>query len=141
MNSKKDRQGKLISDKDRLTSFGHFLRSSSLDELPQLFNILKGDMSFIGPRPLLVKYLPLYNEKQARRHKLRPGMTGWAQVNGRNTISWQEKFDFDVYYVDHVSLRLDMRIFWLTIKKVLQRRDINSPNSATMEPFQGNSVS
>lgn len=117
---------------------GRFVRSISLDELPQLFNVLKGDMSLIGPRPLLPQYLPLYSEKQAKRHDVRPGITGWAQVNGRNAISWQRKFEYDVWYVDHLSFVLDMKILFLTIKKVFIREGINSSTSATMELFTGN---
>jgi undecaprenyl phosphate N,N'-diacetylbacillosamine 1-phosphate transferase len=137
MNDKRSQDGKLLPDKERLTSFGKFIRSTSLDELPQLLNVIKGDMSLIGPRPLLVKYLPLYTTEQFRRHDVRPGMTGWAQVNGRNAISWEEKFKLDVWYVDNQSFLLDFRIFILTIKKVLFREDINSNNSATIEAFNG----
>lgn len=138
MNEKRDANGNLLSDSDRLTPIGRFVRSTSLDELPQLLNVLKGDMSLIGPRPLLVKYLPLYNKEQARRHEVRPGITGWAQVNGRNAISWEEKFKLDVWYVDNVSFALDMKILWMTVKNVLQRKDISAANHATMEAFKGN---
>lgn len=138
MTDARDSTGRLLPDMDRLTSAGRFIRSTSLDELPQLLNVLKGDMSLIGPRPLLVKYLPLYNERQARRHEVKPGITGWAQVNGRNTISWQERFELDVYYVDHLSFWLDLKILLLTIKNVLKREGINAKGSATMEAFKGN---
>ncbi|HOA79939.1 MAG TPA: sugar transferase [Defluviitaleaceae bacterium] len=137
MTDEKDEKGELLPDEIRLTKFGRFLRSTSLDELPELFNILKGDMSIIGPRPLLVQYLPLYNEHQKRRHEVRPGLSGWAQVNGRNAISWEEKFDFDIEYVDHVSFILDCKIVFMTIKKVLKREGISSETSVTMEPFKG----
>jgi undecaprenyl phosphate N,N'-diacetylbacillosamine 1-phosphate transferase len=138
MNDKKDLNGKLLPDKERLTPIGQFVRSTSMDELPQLINVLKGDMSLIGPRPLLVKYLPLYNEKQSRRHEVRPGITGWAQVNGRNAISWEQKFDYDLWYVNNLCLQLDLKILLLTIKKVLIREGINANNSVTTEPFKGN---
>lgn len=138
MNDKKDAQGNLLPDAERLTSIGKFVRKTSLDEIPQLLNVLKGDMSLIGPRPLLVSYLPLYNDFQNRRHEVRPGITGWAQVNGRNAISWQEKFKYDVYYVDHISFKLDMKILWMTFKKVIKREGISSDTSATMEFFTGN---
>lgn len=138
MNDKKDANGELLSDAERLTPIGAFVRKTSLDEIPQLINVLKGDMSLIGPRPLLVQYLPLYNQKQFRRHEVRPGITGWAQVNGRNAISWGQKFDFDVWYVDHVSFTLDVKIFFLTIKKVFVREGISADGQATMEPFKGN---
>lgn len=137
MTDKKDENGELLPDKDRLTSFGKLLRSTSLDELPELINMLKGDMSIVGPRPLLVKYLPLYNEKQARRHEVRPGITGYAQVRGRNAISWEEKFEYDVYYVDHVSFLGDWKIIFKTILTVLKRDGINSETAATMEEFMG----
>lgn len=129
--------GALLADEHRLTSFGAFLRSTSLDELPQLWNVLKGEMSFVGPRPLLMQYLPLYSREQARRHDVRPGITGWAQVNGRNAISWEEKFSLDVWYVDHQSLALDARIVWLTILRLLARSGINNAGSATMPAFTG----
>ncbi|WP_298632091.1 sugar transferase [uncultured Porphyromonas sp.] len=137
MTDERDAEGNLLPDAQRLTKVGQFIRKTSLDELPQLWNVLKGDMSFIGPRPLLVQYLPLYNEEQRRRHNVRPGITGWAQVNGRNTISWEQKFKLDIYYVDHLSLWLDIKIIWLTIKKVVVREGINSETSATMEDFCG----
>lgn len=138
MTDERDKEGNLLPDEKRLTRMGRFIRSISLDELPQLFNVLKGDMSLIGPRPLLPQYLPLYSEKQAKRHDVRPGITGWAQVNGRNAISWQRKFEYDVWYVDHLSFVLDMKILFLTIKKVFIREGINSSTSATMELFTGN---
>ncbi|HAM85025.1 MAG TPA: sugar transferase [Butyricimonas sp.] len=138
MTDERDKEGNLLPDEKRLTRMGRFVRSISLDELPQLFNVLKGDMSLIGPRPLLPQYLPLYSEKQAKRHDVRPGITGWAQVNGRNAISWQRKFEYDVWYVDHLSFVLDMKILFLTIKKVFIREGINSSTSATMELFTGN---
>lgn len=137
MNDRRDSNGNLLPDKDRLTRVGKFIRSTSLDELPQLFNVLIGDMSLIGPRPLLVKYLPLYNVTQARRHEVRPGITGWAQVNGRNAISWEQKFEFDVWYVDHCSFVLDLRIVLMTIQKVIKRDGISAGNEATMHPFTG----
>lgn len=137
MTDKKDKDGNLLPDDQRLTKFGKLLRSTSLDELPELFNILKGDMSIVGPRPLLVKYLPLYNEHQKHRHDVRPGFTGWAQCNGRNAISWEEKFDLDIYYVKHVSFRLDLSIIFKTIKIVFLREGISSDTSATMEEFKG----
>lgn len=130
--------GRLLPDIERLTKFGQWLRSTSLDELPELWNVLKGDMSLVGPRPLLIEYLPLYNSEQARRHEVRPGVTGWAQVNGRNAISWEEKFKLDVWYVNNHSLWLDVKILWLTIKKVLVRDDISAAGSATMPVFKGN---
>ena len=138
MNDKRDESGSLLPDAERLTRVGRFVRSTSLDEIPQLLNVIKGDMSLIGPRPLLVQYLPLYNEEQKRRHEVRPGITGWAQVNGRNAISWQQKFEYDVWYVDHVSLSLDLKIMYKTIQKVFKRDGINSDTSATMEEFKGN---
>ncbi|SDH45414.1 sugar transferase [Myroides phaeus] len=138
MNDKKDVDGNLLSDADRLTSIGSFVRKTSLDEMPQLINILKGDMSLIGPRPLLPQYLPLYNAEQARRHEVKPGITGWAQVNGRNAISWKRKFELDVYYVDHISFALDVKIFFLTIKKVFVREGISQEGQATAEAFNGN---
>ncbi len=139
MNDKRDKNGNLLPDKDRITPVGRFVRSTSMDELPQLINVLKGDMSLIGPRPLLVKYLPLYNEHQARRHEVRPGITGWTQVNGRNSISWQQKFELDIYYVENLSFWLDAKIFWLTIKKVIVREGITQEGEATTEAFRGNS--
>lgn len=138
MNDKRYNNGNLLPDAERLTPIGRFVRSTSLDELPQLINVLKGDMSLIGPRPLLVKYLPLYNEEQARRHEVRPGITGWAQVNGRNAISWEEKFKLDVWYVDNVSFAMDMKIMWMTIQNVIKRKDISAVNHATIEAFKGN---
>lgn len=138
MNDKKDVHGNLLSDAKRLTRIGAFVRKTSLDEIPQLLNVIKGDMALIGPRPLLVKYLPLYNETQKRRHEVRPGITGWAQVNGRNAISWQQKFKYDVWYVDNISLTLDIRILLLTLKKVFKREGINSNSNITMEKFEGN---
>lgn len=129
--------GQLLSDADRLTPFGHFLRASSLDELPELWNVLKGDMSLVGPRPLLMEYLPLYSPEQARRHEVRPGITGWAQVNGRNALSWEDKFKLDVWYVDHHTLWLDIKILWLTVRKVLVREGISAAGEATMSKFTG----
>lgn len=137
MTDEKDEEGHLLSDEMRLTKFGRILRSASLDELPELFNILKGDMSIVGPRPLLVKYLPLYNEHQRHRHDVRPGFTGYAQANGRNSLTWEEKFDMDVYYVNHVSLIMDIKIILKTVKAVLFREGITSGTSATMEEFRG----
>jgi undecaprenyl phosphate N,N'-diacetylbacillosamine 1-phosphate transferase len=127
-----------LKDVERLTSIGRIIRKLSLDELPQLWNVVKGEMSFVGPRPLLPKYLPLYSSEQAKRHNVRPGITGWAQVNGRNTISWEEKFKYDVYYVDHISLLLDLKVLWLTVMKVLKREGINSSENITMGEFKGN---
>ena len=138
MTDERDHAGNLLPDEKRLTNAGKFIRSTSLDELPQLINVLKGDMALIGPRPLRVHYLPLYDERQARRHEFRPGITGWAQVNGRNTISLQQRFEYDVWYVDHVSFLLDLKIFFLTIKKVFIREGISSETSVTMEDFNGN---
>lgn len=138
MTDQKDENGELLPDDVRLTSFGKMLRSTSLDELPELFNILNGDMSVVGPRPLLVKYLPLYNAHQARRHEVRPGFTGYAQVNGRNAISWEEKFDYDVAYVDHVTFLGDWKIIFQTVKTVLKREGISSETAVTMEEFKGN---
>lgn len=134
-----DAYGQLLPDELRLTRFGRFLRSTSLDELPELWNIFKGDMSIVGPRPLLVKYLPLYNEEQRHRHDVTPGLTGWAQVHGRNLCSWEEKFDYDIWYVDHVSFILDLQIIFLTVKSVLKREGISSETSETMEDFTGTS--
>lgn len=138
MNDRKDADGNLLPDADRLTPVGAFVRKTSLDEIPQLINVLKGDMAIIGPRPLLPQYLPLYNEEQKRRHKVRPGITGWAQVNGRNAISWSRKFELDVWYVDHLTFLLDMKIFFMTIKKVFVREGISQDGQATMEIFNGN---
>ncbi|MGJ0334215.1 undecaprenyl phosphate N,N'-diacetylbacillosamine 1-phosphate transferase [Aliarcobacter cryaerophilus] len=137
MTNEKDEFGNLLPDDKRLVGIGKFIRSTSLDELPQLFNVLKGEMSFVGPRPLLKEYLPLYNEKQKRRHDVKPGITGWAQVNGRNAISWEQKFDYDVWYVDNQSFWLDIKILWLTFLKVVKRSDISSSTSSTMEKFTG----
>ncbi len=137
MTDERDSSGNLLSDEQRLTPIGRFIRSTSIDELPQLINVLKGDMALIGPRPLLVQYLPLYTAEQARRHEVRPGITGWAQCHGRNAISWQEKFKLDVWYVDHISFMIDLKVIFITIKKVLSREDINSSTSATMELFDG----
>lgn len=138
MTDERDEMGNLLPDADRLTAVGKFVRSTSLDELPQLINVLKGDMALIGPRPLLPQYLPLYNKEQARRHEVRPGITGWAQVNGRNAISWSKKFELDVWYVDHCSFCLDLKIIFLTIKKVFIREGISQEGQATIEPFNGN---
>lgn len=138
MTDAKDANGELLPDAERLTKFGNFVRKTSLDEIPQLLNVLFGDMSLIGPRPLLVKYLPLYNEKQKRRHLVRPGITGWAQVNGRNAISWKQKFEYDVWYVENISFILDLKILWLTVLKVIKRDGISSDTNATMEFFEGN---
>ena len=139
MTDERDAEGNLLPDADRLTPVGKFVRSTSIDELPQLINILKGDMAFIGPRPLLEQYLPLYSEEQHRRHDVTPGMSGWAQVNGRNNISWTKKFELDVYYVDHIGPMMDIKVFFTTIKKVLFRDDINQEGGewATMDPFNG----
>ena len=138
MTDERDAEGNLLPDEKRLTKVGKFVRSTSIDELPQLINVLKGDMALIGPRPLLVQYLPLYSKEQTRRHEVRPGITGWAQVNGRNAISWTKKFELDVWYVDHCSFLLDLKILFLTIKKVFVREGISSETSVTMEPFTGN---
>ena len=138
MTDERDENGNLLPDAERLTKIGKFVRSTSLDELPQLLNVIKGDMSLIGPRPLLVQYLPLYDEKQKRRHEVRPGITGWAQVNGRNAISWEQKFEYDVWYVENISLLLDVKILFLTLKKVFVREGISSDTSTTMEEFKGN---
>lgn len=138
MTDERGPDGNLLPDAQRLTRIGRFVRSTSIDELPQLINVLKGEMSFIGPRPLLIKYLPLYSKEQSRRHHVRPGITGWAQVNGRNAISWQQKFEYDVWYVDHISAITDLEIFFLTLKKVFYREGINSDTAATMEAFKGN---
>lgn len=139
MTDERDADGNLLPDAQRLTKVGKFVRSTSIDELPQLINVLKGDMALIGPRPLLVKYLPLYSPEQMRRHEVRPGISGWAQCHGRNAISWTEKFKLDVWYVDHVSLMTDLKVIFITIKNVLMRKDINNEGgkSATMEPFNG----
>lgn len=137
MTDERDAEGKLLPDAQRLTKVGKFVRSTSIDELPQLINVLKGDMALIGPRPLLPKYLPLYSPEQARRHEVRPGISGWAQCHGRNAISWAEKFKLDVWYVDHCTLWTDIRVIFITIKNVIARKDINNDNSATMYPFDG----
>ena len=137
MNDKKDAQGNLLPDADRLTAIGSFVRKTSLDEVPQLLNVIKGDMSLVGPRPLLVEYLPFYNERQARRHDVKPGITGWAQVNGRNAISWEQKFEYDVWYVENISLKTDLKILWMTISKVSKTEGISSNTSVTMEKFTG----
>ena len=139
MNNEKDDLGQLLPDKLRLQGFGRWLRSVSLDELPQLLNVIKGDMSFVGPRPQLIEFLPLYNTEQKRRHDVKPGITGWAQVNGRNAISWQEKFKLDIWYVDNRTFWLDLKIVWLTLLRVIKRTDIHSVSSSTMEKFTGNS--
>lgn len=138
MTDERDANGNLLPDAQRLTKVGRFIRSTSIDELPQLWNVFKGDMSLIGPRPLLVQYLPLYSKEQARRHEVRPGITGWAQCHGRNAISWKKKFELDVWYVDHISFITDCKVIITTIKKVVGREDINSATSATMEAFNGN---
>ncbi|WP_334126836.1 sugar transferase [Empedobacter brevis] len=138
MNDKKDKNGNLLPDADRLTSIGAFVRKTSLDEIPQLINVLKGDMAIIGPRPLLPQYLPLYNEDQKRRHNVRPGITGWAQVNGRNAISWAKKFELDVWYVDHISFGTDLKVFFTTFKKVFKSEGISADGHVTIEPFNGN---
>ncbi len=137
MTNDKDENGDLLPDEQRLLGLGKTIRSLSLDELPQIFNVLKGEMSFVGPRPLLVEYLPLYDERQSKRHDVKPGITGWAQVNGRNAISWEQKFEYDAWYVEHQSFLLDMKILWLTFLKVVKRSDISSDSSATMEKFRG----
>ena len=138
MNDNKDEQGNLLTDAERLTAVGKFVRKTSLDEIPQLINVLKGDMSLIGPRPLLPEYLPLYNQTQKRRHEVKPGITGWAQVNGRNAISWEDKFNYDVWYVNHCGFLLDMKILFLTFKKVFVREGISAQGHATMDFFRGN---
>jgi undecaprenyl phosphate N,N'-diacetylbacillosamine 1-phosphate transferase len=137
MNDKKDVQGQLLSDAERLTAVGSFVRKTSLDEIPQLLNVIKGDMSLVGPRPLLVEYLPLYNAVQQRRHEVRPGITGWAQVNGRNAISWERKFELDVWYVERISFALDIKILWMTVMKVFKREGISQEGQVTMEKFKG----
>ena len=138
MNDRKDKSGELLPDHERLTIVGKWVRKTSLDELPQLINVLKGDMSLVGPRPLLVEYLPLYNTHQKRRHEVKPGITGWAQVNGRNAISWQQKFEYDVWYVENLSFFLDLKILWLTAMKVVKSEGINASQTTTMEKFTGN---
>ena len=138
MNDKKDMEGNLLPDAQRLTKIGTFVRKTSLDELPQIINVIKGEMSLIGPRPLLPEYLPLYDEYQRRRHVVKPGITGWAQINGRNAISWQQKFEFDVWYVNNISFLLDLKILFFSVKKVLVREGINSQGQVTTETFKGN---
>ena len=138
MNEAKDNNGVLLPDAERMTKVGNFIRKTSLDELPQLLNVIKGEMSLIGPRPLLPEYLPLYTNEQKKRHNVRPGITGWAQVNGRNAISWEEKFKFDVYYADNISVLLDLKILFLTIKKVMKREGVSAKGSVSMEKFKGN---
>src|SRR5690242_2373058 len=138
MSEAKSNDGKLLSDEERLTFLGRVIRKSSLDEIPQLLNVIKGDMSIIGPRPLLVEYLPLYNDCQKRRHEVKPGITGWAQVNGRNAISWEQKFEYDVWYVDHLCFTLDVKIIFLTITKIIKAQDVNEQGKATVEYFKGN---
>ena len=138
MNDKKDKNGNLLPDADRLTPIGTFVRKTSLDEIPQLINVLKGDMAIIGPRPLLIQYIPLYNAMQRRRHEVRPGITGWAQVNGRNAISWDRKFELDVWYVDHVTFLTDLKVFFMTFKKVFKSEGISAEGHVTIEPFNGN---
>ncbi len=138
MTDERGADGELLPDAQRLTSFGRFLRATSLDELPELWNVLRGEMSLVGPRPLLMEYLPLYSPEQARRHEVRPGITGWAQVNGRNALSWEERFKLDIWYVDHRSLWLDLRILWLTVRKVIVREGISAQGEATMPRFMGN---
>lgn len=138
MTDEKDKNGKLLPDNKRITKLGAFIRKTSLDELPQLINVLKGDMSLIGPRPLLFKYIPLYSKEQSRRHDVKPGITGWAQINGRNTISWVKKFEYDVYYVDNISFLLDLKILWLTLLKVVKREGVNQSDDRPMQPFTGN---
>ena len=137
MTDERDAEGKLLPDAQRLTKVGKFVRATSIDELPQLWNVLKGDMSLIGPRPLLPQYLPLYSKEQARRHEVRPGITGWAQCHGRNSLTWKKKFELDVWYVDHISFKTDCSIVWTTLKKTLKREDISSATSVTMEAFNG----
>jgi lipopolysaccharide/colanic/teichoic acid biosynthesis glycosyltransferase len=138
MTNEKDKYGNLLPDEQRILGIGKFIRSTSLDELPQIFNVLKGEMSFVGPRPLLIEYLDRYNDTQKKRHDVKPGITGWAQVNGRNAIGWEQKFEYDVWYVENQSFWLDIKILWLTFLKVIKRSDISSESSATMEAFKGN---
>lgn len=138
MNDRKDSKGNLLPDSERLTAIGKFVRKTSLDEIPQLLNVIKGDMSLVGPRPLLVEYLALYNDVQKRRHEVRPGITGWAQINGRNAISWIEKFEYDIWYVNHQSFALDLKILWLTIARVFKSEGISQEGHVTMEKFKGN---
>jgi undecaprenyl phosphate N,N'-diacetylbacillosamine 1-phosphate transferase len=139
MTNEKDENGELLPDEERLVGIGKLIRSTSLDELPQLFNVLKGDMSFVGPRPLLIEYLPRYNEQQKKRHDVKPGITGWAQVNGRNAISWEQKFEYDIWYVENQSFGVDIKILWMTFLKVVKRSDISSDTAVTMEKFEGSS--
>jgi len=139
MTNNKDENGNLLPDEKRITKFGNFLRRTSIDELPELINVFKGDMSLVGPRPLLMQYLPLYSPEQARRHEVRPGITGWAQINGRNAISWEQKFEYDIWYIDHQSIGLDVKILFLTFWKVIRRKEVNAENHATMPAFTGNS--
>lgn len=141
MNNRRGANGQLLPDAERLTPVGRFVRKTSLDEIPQLINVFLGEMSLVGPRPLLEEYLPLYNPEQARRHEVRPGITGWAQVNGRNTVGWAKRFEMDVWYVDHLSFALDLRILWLTVLKVIRSEGISSATAATMEKFRGNNPS
>lgn len=138
MTDERDAKGQLLPDNERLTTVGAFIRKTSLDELPQLYNVLRGEMSIVGPRPLLFKYIPLYSQEQRRRHEVKPGITGWAQVNGRNSISWKRKFELDVYYADHQSFWLDLKILWLTVQKVLNREGVNQSAARPMQPFNGN---
>ena len=138
MNDKKDAGGNLLPDAERLTAIGRFIRKTSLDELPQLINVIKGDMSLVGPRPLLIEYLPLFNHSEKRRHEVKPGITGWAQVNGRNAISWKRKFEYDVYYIDHLSFTFDIKILFFTFLKIFQAKGISAEGSATIEKFTGN---
>ncbi len=140
MNDKKDKDGHLMPDAKRLTATGLFIRKTSLDEIPQLLNVINGDMSLVGPRPLLIEYLPLYNDTQKKRHDVRPGITGWAQINGRNAISWSDKFEYDIWYVDHLSFRLDLKIIWLTILKVFKSEGISQQGHVTIEKFKGDNT-
>ncbi|WP_438712199.1 sugar transferase [Aquimarina muelleri] len=137
MNDRKDEHGNMLPDKDRITKIGAFIRKTSLDEIPQLFNVLKGEMTLIGPRPLIIEYLPIYNNTQKKRHNVRPGITGWAQVNGRNSITWKKKFEYDVWYVENMSFLLDVKILGLTLKKVIQKKDVNLSEEQTSEYFNG----
>jgi len=140
MNDRKDERGNLLPDAQRLTRLGRFVRTTSLDEIPQLLNVVKGDMSLVGPRPLLVEYLPLYNENQKKRHNVRPGITGWAQVNGRNSINWDQKFEYDVWYAGHITFWLDLKIVWMTFAKVVQREGISQDGRVTMDKFKGDNI-
>lgn len=137
MNDRKDGQGNLLPDAERLTGIGKFVRKTSLDEIPQLLNVIKGDMSMVGPRPLLIDYLPLYNERQARRHEVMPGITGWAQVNGRNSIGWEQKFEYDIWYIENFSFKIDLKIVWITVLKIFRTEGISSDTSVTMDKFTG----